>query len=79
MEAATLEDVVKELRKLHSVMAAEQAELLDAHAVARLLSVSKPTLHRLASAGKLPVAVKIGGSVRWRKADLQAWITRGCA
>lgn len=52
--------------------------LLTARQVASILNVSTRTLWRLKSAGKLPGAVRVGGSVRWRKNDLREWIAGGC-
>jgi excisionase family DNA binding protein len=54
------------------------ALLLDAGTVARLLSLSRATVWRLRDAGKLPEPVRIGGCVRWRRSDLDAWISAGC-
>jgi len=52
--------------------------LLSANQVAELLGVSVRTLWRLLSAGKLPAPVRLGGSVRWRNADIRQWIDEGC-
>lgn len=52
--------------------------LLSARDVARLLSVSVATVWRLESAGKVPKSIKVGGSTRWRYADIAAWIDAGC-
>lgn len=52
--------------------------LLPATEVARILAISQRTLWRLESAGRLPRAVRIGGSVRWRQDELYAWIEAGC-
>ncbi len=56
----------------------ESAELLDMHAVAGLLACSKRHVFRLADAGRMPRAIRIGRLVRWRRADLQEWINAGC-
>lgn len=52
--------------------------LLNASQVAAMLNISCRTLWRLKSAGKLPEAVRVGSSVRWRQEDLQNWIAGGC-
>lgn len=41
--------------------------------VAEYLKVGEKTVYRLAHDGKVP-AFKVGGSWRFRKADLDAWI-----
>jgi len=51
--------------------------LLSAPDVARLLAVSVATTWRLESAGKLPAPLRIGGSTRWRHAEIVAWVEAG--
>jgi len=53
-------------------------ELLTAKDVAELLDIGRSTLYRLKSSGKVPRPVKIGGNVRWRRAEIEAWIADGC-
>jgi predicted DNA-binding transcriptional regulator AlpA len=48
--------------------------LLSAHDVARRLQVSISTFWRLRAADQAPPAVKIGGVLRWRPDDVEAWI-----
>ena len=50
-------------------------EILTLKEVAVYLKVAERTLYRLAQDGKLP-AFKVGGSWRFRKADINAWIVR---
>ena len=52
--------------------------LLDIKAVSLRLSVSVRTVQRLDSSGKLPRPIRVGGSVRWRKSDIDAWIAEEC-
>jgi excisionase family DNA binding protein len=54
------------------------AQLLDVRAVAALLDCSPRHVYRLSDAGGMPPPVRIGGLVRWRIADVQAWIDGGC-
>lgn len=53
-------------------------QLVTVDQVARTLGLSVRTVRRMDSAGKLPAPVRVGGSVRWRKADVAAWVTAGC-
>ena len=48
--------------------------LLTLPEAARLLRLSERTLERLRVAGGGPLYVKAGRSVRYREADLEAWI-----
>lgn len=44
--------------------------LLTVRDVAQLLAMSTRNIWRLKSAGRLPPAIKIGGAVRWDRADI---------
>ena len=52
--------------------------LLAVGDVARLLNVSRLTVFRWRSAGRLPLPVKIGRVVRWRRSEIETWIAQGC-
>jgi excisionase family DNA binding protein len=52
--------------------------LLDVRAVAALLHCSARHVYRLADAGRMPAPVRIGALVRWRRADLDRWLSDGC-
>ena len=51
---------------------------IDATALAGLLGLSVRTIRRLDASGKLPQPVKIGGAVRWRREEIDAWLEAGC-
>ena len=52
--------------------------LISARELAELLSVSLVTVRRMDSASKLPRPVRLGGSVRWRRDEIEAWVLSGC-
>lgn len=55
------------------------AELLSVRDVAALLGdCSVRHLYRMADAGRIPRPIKLGGLVRWRRAELVAWLDAGC-
>ena len=54
------------------------AALICAESLARMLDVSVRTLWRLRNSGKLPLPIKLGGSVRWRTSEILAWVSAGC-
>jgi excisionase family DNA binding protein len=54
------------------------AALVTAGHVARMLRVSKRTVWRMLSAGRLPVPIRVGGIVRWRIDEIKKWIYAGC-
>jgi len=57
-------------------------ELLTAPQAAELLSVGQRTLTRWSAEGRAPQPVKIvpgrRGTSRYRRADLEAWVSSGC-
>ena len=56
----------------------ERALLLKAEEVAQMLAISTRTLWRLVSTDGFPQPVKLGGSTRWRAAEVAAWVAHGC-
>ncbi len=52
--------------------------LLTAADVARLLRISERTLWRKVSAGEVIAPLRIGGTTRWNRAGLEAWVAEGC-
>lgn len=56
----------------------DEALLLGAERLSEILGVSKRTLWRLRSAGRLPRPVSLGGSIRWRADEIRRWIGHGC-
>lgn len=53
-------------------------KLLTAKTLGEALSLSKRTIFRLDSSGRIPKPVRIGGSVRWRQSDIERWISLDC-
>ena len=66
------------MNKANEAVAVERAELLDAVAVAKRLSLGVRTIWRWADAGRLPMPVQLGRLRRWRAADIDRWIADGC-
>lgn len=61
--------------KLHRQLLAAGADLLDDHAAAEMLDVSPGTLSVWRSTGRYSLPyLKIGRKVRYRRADLEAWL-----
>ncbi len=53
-------------------------ELLTVHEVAQALKVSARQIWKLNSSGRLPAAVRLARSCRWRAADISRFIDVGC-
>jgi predicted DNA-binding transcriptional regulator AlpA len=51
---------------------------VDIRGLSRLLSRSVASLWRDDAAGRLPAAVRIGASKRWRVSEITDWIAAGC-
>lgn len=55
-----------------------KATLVNIDAVASLLMCSARTVWRLRDGGRIPAPLNVGRCVRWRLADLEAWLAAGC-
>lgn len=51
--------------------------VLTAEEVAELLSISRAHVFRLQRGGRLPTPIRFGRSVRWPRAELEAWLRAG--
>jgi len=58
----------------------EQSEplLWNAKTLAAALSIGERTLWRLDAMGKVPRAVRLGKSKRWKRQEILEWIEMGC-
>ncbi len=56
----------------------QQPLAIRAKELAALLGVSLRQVWRLSSSGKLPKPVRLGGSVRWRRNEIIAFLEAGC-
>jgi predicted DNA-binding transcriptional regulator AlpA len=53
--------------------------LLDAKAVAAMLSISRSMLYQISNTGELgPMSIKLGKRRLWRYDELAAWVRAGC-
>jgi predicted DNA-binding transcriptional regulator AlpA len=65
-------------RPVHAPPAPPLEPLLSIDGVARALSVSRPTIERMRSGGKLPLPdLHIGRMPRWRCETIRRWIEGG--
>ncbi len=78
----TTGDLVATLQRLADALEQRNGtpppELIGADGVGELLGLGARTVRRLDVEGRLPMPVKIGGSVRWRLSELRQWIAGGC-
>lgn len=51
---------------------------VNARQAAKMLNVSVRQLWRLNSTARLPKPIRLGHCVRWRKAELEAFVVAGC-
>lgn len=49
-------------------------KMLNCREVAEILSLTPRTIRRLNEEGKLPAALKIGGSLRWSPTQLESFL-----
>lgn len=52
--------------------------LIDINELEAMLNRSVASLERDQAAGRLPPPVYLGGSRRWRRAEIVAWVEAGC-
>ncbi len=43
-----------------------------------MMSISTRTLWRLAGARRIPAPIRLKGSTRWRRIEVERWIEHGC-
>ncbi len=53
-------------------------KLMTLKGVAAELRISPRQIHRLKDAGHMPQPIRIGRVLRWRAADIDAWVADGC-
>lgn len=58
--------------------APDRAALLDVVQVGALLGCSPRHVYRMVEHGKMPLPVRLGALVRWRRAELMEWLNAGC-
>lgn len=68
-------EMIKELR-MKDTQTTEQ--LLTADEVGNILGLSKRQVFRLSSSGRIVKPLKIVGSTRFRRSDIERWISLGC-
>jgi excisionase family DNA binding protein len=52
--------------------------LVDIEWVASQLTVSSRHVRRLLDAGAMPLPIRLGALVRWRRQEILDWIASGC-
>ena len=55
----------------------QNEQLITVKTLASMLATSVRSVWRYRSAGRLPKAVRVGSSVRWRVSDIELWIKLG--
>lgn len=53
-------------------------QLVGIGELARWLNRSVASLRRDDASGRLPAPVRIGGSKKWRRDEIAAWVSAGC-
>jgi excisionase family DNA binding protein len=52
--------------------------LMTADQLATALQISKRSIWRLCDERKIPEPIRLGGAVRWRVKEVEAWLASGC-
>lgn len=53
-------------------------DLIDAETASVIVGVSRRTWYRYVENGDVPQPVRFGGSVKWRREEIDEWIRAGC-
>jgi predicted DNA-binding transcriptional regulator AlpA len=53
-------------------------EMVNARAAAAIVGVSQRSWWRFVAEGRAPQPIRLGRCVRWRLAEIRAWIAGGC-
>lgn len=53
-------------------------QMITVDDLADALGMSKRTVWRLLSCGRIPEPIRVGGSTRWRLDEIRRWIDSGC-
>ena len=56
----------------------DQPVFMNAGELANTLGVSERTIWRMLSCGKIIEPVRIGGSTKWHRTQVENWIAKGC-
>ncbi len=59
-------------------MPSQQVLAISARELAEMLGISLRQAWRLNAAGKLPMPIRLGGSVRWNRQEIMDWFRAGC-
>lgn len=61
-----------------TVSSVDEPLLITAAELADMMRISLRSLWRMRSVGQLPQPIRLGGTVRWRLAEVKEWIDLGC-
>ena len=67
-----------ETQKQKQVNQTQQPLTISAKVLAQLLGVSLRQVWRLNATAKLPKPIRLGGSVRWLKREIEEFVEAGC-
>lgn len=72
---SVMDDVPEALRSTHAEPEPAPGDsLLTVADLARLLRLDERTVRRRRRDGSIPAAIDIGGSLRWRRSEIDAWL-----
>jgi len=57
----------------------QRQPLVDIKETSAMLRCSARHIRRLASSGRMPSPLRVGGLVRWRRSEIDDWIAGGCS
>jgi predicted DNA-binding transcriptional regulator AlpA len=77
-----LDAVLATLREIRDTLKNKSEEpaplVVGTRGLCNILQTSEATVHRLRSSGKLLKPLELGSQLRWRVAEVNAWVEAGC-
>ncbi len=55
-----------------------ESQLINVRTVAEMLGISLRQVWRLNATARLPKPIRLGGSVKWRRSEILAWLGQNC-
>ena len=65
-------------QKQEQVNQTQQPLAVSARELSAMLGVSLRQIWRLNATGRLPKPIRLGGSVKWRRSEILAWLGQNC-
>lgn len=77
MRGEDVEQDNDERREADKTADGQGPEVMTAKKAAKYLTISRAHFYKLVKSGRAPGPIRLGGAVRWRRRELDAWVEAG--